>query len=176
MRAHEPAGTSTARSTRGAQVTSSGRLRGLAVCAAIIGGLLVPVALATPASAATVCSSDTLISHGSLTFNMPTIGNNTGKINCFLESGDNSEAVKTLQSNLNDCYWSGSTTRGHQSKFSPKLELDGDFGGLTKAALTAAQKTVSTISHDGVYGSETRANINFFADDGGIGHCARFGS
>ena len=177
MRTHEPAGTSTAHSTRGAQVTPSGRLRGLVACAAIIGGLLIPVALAAPASAAVSCTGVSHITHGSNTFSMPTVGNNTGNVNCVLGVGNNGPAVTILQSNLNDCYSSQSNVRGHASRFSPDLVLDGDFGGKTKSALIAAQKSANPpIAQDGVYGPETRKAINFFADDGGIGHCARFGA
>jgi peptidoglycan hydrolase-like protein with peptidoglycan-binding domain len=134
------------------------------------------VALATPASAAASCTGVSSITHGSLTFEMPTLGNNTRNVSCSLGVGNNSAAVRILQINLNDCYWSGSTTRGHASAFSPALAEDGDFGAHTKAALKAAQSTVPSISHDGMYGPQTRANILFFADDGQIGRCAKFGS
>jgi peptidoglycan hydrolase-like protein with peptidoglycan-binding domain len=107
---------------------------------------------------------------------MPTLGDDTGNVNCSLGLNNHSDAVLILQINLNDCYWSGSSTRGHASAFSPALKEDSDFGPKTKAALKAAQTTVPSISHDGMYGPQTRANILFFADDGQIGRCAKFGS
>jgi hypothetical protein len=151
------------------------RLRGLLGAAAIIAGLLSPIALAGQADAAVVCDNVSFITHGSLTFKMPTRGKDTGNVNCFLAPNDHSAAVSILQIHLNDCYWSGSNTRGHASAFSPALTTEGIYGPRTTAALTAAQNTIPGISHDGVYGPQTRANILFFADDGLLGRCARFG-
>lgn len=154
------------------------RFRVLAACATILGGLFIPVALATPASAAVAtCTGTSSITHGSLTFRMPTTANNTFNLFCELSiNSPSTPAVGTLQEHLNACYWSGSTVRGHASTFTTKLVVDSVFGPLTKAALLSAQETVSGIEHDGIYGPHTRANILFFADDDLLGRCAKFGS
>lgn len=152
------------------------RIRTLLGCAAVLGGVLAPVAFAGPADAATVCGGRSNINHGSLTFTMPTTSANSGNVNCSLENGNISDGVRILQINLNDCYWSGSTTRGHAPAFSTRLAEDGQFGSRTEAALLAAQRTISGIGHDGEYGPETRSHINFFADDGLVGRCAKFGA
>jgi peptidoglycan hydrolase-like protein with peptidoglycan-binding domain len=133
------------------------------------------VVFAGPASATSPCNSTSSITHGSLSFDIPSIGHNSGNVNCHLSVNDNSPAVKSLQIQLNDCYWSGSNTKGHSSAFGTRLSEDGQYGSKTEAAVRAAQ-SAEHISADGDYGPQTRSHILFFADDGQVGRCARFGA
>lgn len=80
----------------------------------------------------------------SISLYMPFRGNS---IACSLARGNNSPAVKALQTQLNLCYRSG-------------LDVDGDFGGKTKAALAAAQDAAGA-NPDGEYGPETRSKLKF---------------
>lgn len=74
-------------------------------------------------------------------------------INCSLNEGNNSDAVKALQSQINTCYY-------YNGVIGTKLAVDGDFGGKTKAALEAVQKSAGA-DPDGGYGPETRSKMKF---------------
>ncbi|KAK3364391.1 peptidoglycan-binding domain 1 protein [Lasiosphaeria hispida] len=90
------------------------------------------------------CNRADYFKPGAYNLYMPFRGNS---INCQLAQGNNSDAVKALQTQLNLCYGS-------------KLDVDGDFGGKTKTALKAAQKAAGA-DDDGIYGPETRSRIKF---------------
>ncbi|MFJ5219247.1 peptidoglycan-binding protein [Streptomyces sp. NPDC088354] len=72
-------------------------------------------------------------------------GTSSGSSKCFLEQGDNSEAVRALQYSMNRCY-------------GKSLSLDGDFGPATRTALLSVQKTIGA-AQDGGYGTETRGKM-----------------
>ena len=67
----------------------------------------------------------------------------TGSRNCTLAEGAEGGAVVTLQTALKSC------------NFTSNLEIDGDFGSLTKKAVAYAQAKRGTVS-DGVYGPDSR--------------------
>src|SRR5437879_1947737 len=77
----------------------------------------------------------------------PTVGYNTGDIDCFLGVGNQSFAVRILQRSLNTnhCYDAG-------------LQVDGIYGNLTAAAVRAVQGALH-IAQDGVYGPQTRSHM-----------------
>ncbi|MFK3979766.1 peptidoglycan-binding protein [Micromonospora sp. NPDC050397] len=127
---------------------------------------------ASPASAAASCTGTTQFFVGDRQFTMPTVGNSTANVNCVLGVGNQSAAVSNLQRHLNACYWSGSSAGGHRNVFGTALVVDGDFGGNTRSALAAAQRSHS-IADDGVYGPQTRQTILFVTTHTNV--CARFG-
>ena len=79
---------------------------------------------------------------------MPFRGNS---INCQLAQGNNSDAVKALQMQMNLCY---------RGTIAAQLKVDGDFGSKTKAALRAVQRAAKA-DDDGIYGPETRSKMKF---------------
>ena len=97
-----------------------------------------------PATLAADCNRADYFKPGAYNLYMPFRGNS---INCQLAEGNNSNAVKALQTQLNLCNGG-------------KLDVDGDFGGKTKAALKAAQNA-NGADDDGIYGPETRSRIKF---------------
>jgi hypothetical protein len=151
------------------------RWRRIAPLAAGMAALLtvaVGPVLAQPASALVPCTSTSVFVHGTVHFSIPT---DKGSTNCMLAKGNNSAAVKSLQSDLNLCYSTTTSLPGSIKSFSPKLTVDGDFGTKTMAALKAAQSNYAGIAHDGVYGPQTRKTIVFPVDDGSL-RCERFGA
>lgn len=133
--------------------------------------LVAVLTTATPASAAPSCNTTTRFVQSGLAFSIPSA---SGDINCILGVGNQGAAVRHLQSNLNLCYYSGSTVRGHRNVLSTRLSTDGIYGNLTRNAVAAVQRSHS-ISDDGVYGPQTRRTILWIADDGSAGRCAVFG-
>ena len=129
--------------------------------------------VAQPASALVSCTGTSVFVHGTVHFTIPT---NAGSTNCMLAKGNQSAAVKSLQSDLNLCYSTTTSLPGSIKSFGPKLDADGIFGSLTMAALKAAQSNYAGILHDGVYGPQTRKTIVFPVDDGGVLRCERFGA
>jgi peptidoglycan hydrolase-like protein with peptidoglycan-binding domain len=101
-------------------------------------------ALTTTQVLAADCNRADYFKPGAYNLYMPFRGNS---IACQLAEGNNSDAVKALQTQLNLC--NGAS-----------LDVDGDFGGKTKAALKKAQKA-NGADDDGVYGPETRSLIKF---------------
>jgi peptidoglycan hydrolase-like protein with peptidoglycan-binding domain len=159
--------------------SSSIRIRTLAAAAALALSV-VPVALATPATAdvgvaAASCTGNSTMTRHGLRFTLPSVGNNTGNLNCHLGRGNQSVAVSNLQAHLNLCYWSGSTMSGHRSVFSTRLATDGIFGDRTRNAVIAVQGH-HRISADGSYGPQTRGVMFFAADNGGAGVCRQYGA
>jgi peptidoglycan hydrolase-like protein with peptidoglycan-binding domain len=68
-----------------------------------------------------------------------------GSINCHLQQGYANDAVELLQQVINGCY----------RRPENYITVDGVFGGETRRALEAAQRTAGTRA-DGVYGPNTR--------------------
>lgn len=66
-----------------------------------------------------------------------------------LRKGDKGSEVKKLQKNLNSL---GYTDENHK-----KLDVDGEFGKHTKAALERFQKSAKTLVVDGIYGPKSYA-------------------
>src|SRR4051795_4106218 len=87
------------------------------------------------------CNRADYFKPGAYNLYMPFRGNS---IACQLAEGNNSDAVKALQTQLNLC--NGAS-----------LKVDGDFGGKTNSALKAAQKANGAKDVDGIYGPETRS-------------------
>jgi hypothetical protein len=145
---------------------------GALVAAGTLAGM---VAASGPATAAPSCTGNSTITRSGLSFTLPSVGNNTGNLNCMLGVGNQSVAVRNLQANLNNCYWTGSNASGSRDVFSPALAVDGIYGTRTKAALAAVQRHHG-IDDDGIYGPQTRRTILFLADNGGAGVCRVFGA
>lgn len=117
----------------------------LASAAVLIGsGVIMASPVAAYAQSSCTGSSSELISEssGDGVTAIPSIGNGTGRINCDLGPGNQSQAVSTLQYSLNKCYGSG-------------LAVDGIYGSLTAAAVRHVQ-SINSITPDGVYGPQTR--------------------
>ncbi len=121
---------------------------------AAFGILLTPTAEASAATPTCTSGSQFTDSDAQQVW-IPTVGYQTDNADCQLALGNDNDAVKILQNDLNACYRSG-------------LTIDGSFGSLTKAALQAAQRRAG-ISADGIYGPQTRDNIHWI--DAG-GNCA----
>jgi peptidoglycan hydrolase-like protein with peptidoglycan-binding domain len=113
--------------------------------------------------------------HG-LRFTLPSVGNNTGNLNCILSRGNQSAAVSNLQAHLNLCYWRGSTMSGHRSVLANRLSTDGIFGDRTRDAVAAVQNHHDGLDVDGSYGPQTRGKMFFAADNGGAGVCRQYGA
>ncbi|MCK9794146.1 peptidoglycan-binding protein [Isoptericola sp. 4D.3] len=75
---------------------------------------------------------------------------------CSLLWGDSGTGVATLQATLNHCY-------------GRNLEVDGNFGDLTRTALKYAQGRAG-VAQDGVYGPNTRDRMAHWS---GGAYCAR---
>src|SRR5262245_58248653 len=74
---------------------------------------------AVAAASASICTSNVKATGVSgLWLEVP--GTSSGSSTCFLEQGDNSEAVRALQYSMNRCY-------------GKSLTLDGDFGPATRS-------------------------------------------
>ncbi|MFJ4849343.1 MULTISPECIES: peptidoglycan-binding protein [unclassified Streptomyces] len=99
---------------------------------------------AVAAASASICTSNVKATGVSgLWLEVP--GTSSGSSTCFLEQGDNSEAVRALQYSMNRCYGKA-------------LTLDGDFGPATRSALISVQKAIGA-AQDGGYGTETRGKM-----------------
>ena len=112
------------------------------------------VLVATPASAdATImatCSRTVLVngdSYGENGVPIPSAGSTASSTACGMAQGAHSSAVAQLQRSLNTCY-------------GERLVVDSDFGPATKAALARAQRREG-IKADGIYGTQTRNNLEF---------------
>jgi hypothetical protein len=132
-------------------------LAAVAVLVAASGITGMTLVSAVPASAQASCTGySTLRGTGGNYMLIPTIGNATGRDNCDLGPGNNSNAVVILQDTLNNCY-------------GQNLATDGNYGPLTQEAVEDAQQAVH-IPADGVYGPQTRDHIKWYDYAGG---CAR---
>jgi len=96
--------------------------------------------------------------------------------NCELSSGNESEAVKALQRQLNLCGWEGGPKRGSPKckGFKEALKEDRQFGRNTTRALKQCQKQWGA-DDDGKYGPETRSKMYWGATLGTAVSCAKLG-
>ena len=146
----------------------TGPLATLLACLLAVG---LGTVLAQPASATPVCTGTKTVTRGASTWSLPANGSS---LDCHMQRGNVSNAVRSLQNHLNLCYSSASGAVGHVSKISP-LTVDGNFGGNTEAALKTVQ-AYHGISADGVYGPQTRRTLVFFGDDCVRARCMRYGA
>jgi peptidoglycan hydrolase-like protein with peptidoglycan-binding domain len=151
--------------------------RTVASGAILAGGLAGGLVAAEPAAAIPSCTSTSTVARPGFTFTMPSVGHNTGNLNCLLGVGNQSTAVRNLQSHLNLCYLRSSTVPGHHNVLTNALATDGIFGSRTRDAVAAVQQ-FHRIADDGVYGPQTRRTISFVAsrDSDGRPFCRRFGA
>jgi murein L,D-transpeptidase YcbB/YkuD len=78
---------------------------------------------------------------------------------CLMNSGATGSGVSALQRTINWCYAP-----------SKVLDVDGDYGPLTKAAVKVVQKKVGT-TQDGIYGPKTEAAMKWVGFNGQDGLC-----
>jgi hypothetical protein len=93
--------------------------------------------------------------------------------NCGLGKGNESDAVKALQRQLNLCGYAGGPERGGPKckGFDKALKEDGKFGKDTENALKQCQKQWHA-DVDGIYGPETRGKMYWGATLGTAVSCA----
>src|SRR4051812_34740852 len=109
---------------------------------------LLATLLGTALAAQPDCTTDGHYKPGSTAIYMPFRGSS---IECELGTGNNSNAVKALQTQINLCY----------GRFlDAKLVVDGDFGSNTRAAVRIVQGKAGA-GVDGRYGKETRTKMNW---------------
>ncbi|KAH8898742.1 hypothetical protein GQ53DRAFT_359564 [Thozetella sp. PMI_491] len=89
----------------------------------------------------------------------------SGKIStdCIMNTGAEGSGVRSLQTALNECY-------------GKSLDVDGDYGAKTKAAVKSMQGKIGA-SADGIWGSETGSLMKFYASSSGGGYkCVQAGT
>jgi hypothetical protein len=91
-------------------------------------------------------------------FYVPAYGSSQNT-DCLMNSGATGSGVSALQRTINLCYTP-----------STNLDVDGDYGPKTKAAVKVVQKKVGT-TQDGVYGPKTEAAMRWFGFSGSDGLC-----
>jgi hypothetical protein len=133
------------------------RLSALLAAVLVAGGL--SAGLAAPAEAAAPkCTSWTTywapMGEGWLVVHVPTAGNQTGVTQCILRQGDHNDAVTVLQRALRYC-------KGYS-----EVEVDGDYGPITRAAVLRVQHLANSdwgagIAEDGEYGPQTMNWLQF---------------
>ncbi|WP_282700813.1 peptidoglycan-binding domain-containing protein [Streptomyces sp. CC219B] len=124
---------------------------GLVASAMMLAGMGTTLVTATPAAAASWCNSYNISSKGFIEWageaQIPVYkSSSTTTRNCQMSVGSNGSHVKALQKTLNKCY-------------GRSLDVDGDFGSLTRSALIHAQKKAfpkDSSQWDGIYGPNTR--------------------
>ncbi|MFE9439686.1 peptidoglycan-binding domain-containing protein [Streptomyces sp. NPDC006602] len=134
---------------------------GISAAAVLLSGVGLGLATASPAEAyAGYCNTSVTRSSalGSLSFAFDAkIPAYNKSMDCYMNRGANSAAVKALQISLNKCY-------------GRSLDVDGIFGPATKAALEYAQGKEG-IGVDGEYGNESRSNLKWEFSRGGSYKC-----
>jgi hypothetical protein len=133
---------------------------GVSAAAVLLSAAGIAMASATPATAYAGYCNGQASKYLTLTL-MAKLPAYNGNIDCYMAQGADSSAVSALQTTLNQCY-------------GRSLDVDGDFGSLTKAALKYAQGVEKLTYVDGIYGSETRNGIGWYFDNtnGAGGTCA----
>jgi hypothetical protein len=114
------------------------------------------VALAAPAQALPTCTINVSVDGPGLSYWFwPAAAN--GDANCVMGRGNQGQAVRSLQSNLNICYGQG-------------LAEDGIYGAATERAVRNVQARIGARA-DGVYGPETRSKMAWYTSAGGSPPC-----
>jgi peptidoglycan hydrolase-like protein with peptidoglycan-binding domain len=123
----------------------------LALAMVALGMVMTP---ATGASAAspTCTGASGVIGTGGVAVNVPSIGNDTGNINCLLGVGNSGSAVALLQFHINACN-------------GLSIARDGIFGPQTRTAVEIIQR-IHQIAVDGVYGPQTREHMLWLDSSG----------
>ncbi|GHA06551.1 hypothetical protein GCM10010303_15250 [Streptomyces purpurascens] len=140
---------------------------GLSTAAVLLSGVGLGLATASPAEAyAGYCNKSVTRSSalGSLSFAFEAkIPAHDKSMDCYMNRGANSAAVEALQISLNKCY-------------GRSLDVDGDFGPATEAALKYAQGKEG-LGVDGKYGKESREGLDWYWDQrsGSRWGCVRLG-
>jgi peptidoglycan hydrolase-like protein with peptidoglycan-binding domain len=88
-----------------------------------------------------------------------------GYWSCSLVQTSKGSGVRRLQETMNYCY----ETPIRQALGGALLQLDGDFGSLTKRALIAVQR-YHGIEDNGEYGPQTARTMRHFLHDGRYGY------
>ena len=128
--------------------------RKLALLAAgLIGGALLNVVPAAPASATVYCNIEMVYQNAFVPGN-----DGTFTPNCLLGQGAVNNGVASLQDALKTCY-------------RKNISIDSNFGPQTKAALVAVQSSLH-ITADGVYGPQSARAMSHPIVSGG-GACKR---
>ncbi len=83
-----------------------------------------------------------------------------GSINCWMAKGDHSAAVTALQQAMNACNEQVLAYPGDDPYVVYPLKVDGQYGSQTFDAVWDVQYA-HQISKDGVYGSQTRSNMEW---------------
>lgn len=116
---------------------------------AVTAGLLAGMSTTTASAASyPTCNGSKSFAYGSGSYTHP-YHKSSGSTNCILANGNQSDAVKTLQSSLRNCYDYTSVV------------VDGVFGDKTEAALEKVQAK-EKVEDDGVYGPNTRKAMKWF--------------
>ena len=118
------------------------------VSLSVLGALAMSmIALAAPAQALPTCTINASVGGPGLSYWFwPAAAN--GDANCVMGRGNQGQAVRSLQSNLNICYGQG-------------LAEDGIYGAATERAVRNVQVAIGARA-DGVYGPETRSKMAWY--------------
>lgn len=119
----------------------------------VLAAVGVSALFASPAMASPQCYTSVAVRSHGVGIAIPSAGSTAASTDCTMGQGALSQAVQILQLTLNACYGAG-------------LQVDWEFGPLTKAALRAAQSAEGA-SADGVYGPQTRNALRWY------GNCQR---
>ena len=131
--------------------------------AMLAGGFVATTATASAADSVGWCDGTKAVkitASGSVVVRQP-YHKGTGSRNCTLAEGAEGGAVVTLQTALKSC------------NFTSNLDIDGDFGSLTKKAVAYAQAKRGTVS-DGIYGPDSRQAFHwptYSATGNPLGQC-----
>ncbi len=117
------------------------------VSAGLLAGLVLATGTASAASSVGWCDGVKIVPHGDYghTRRYP-MHSATGSLHCTLARGASGSAVRALQMALKQC------------NYAPNLDVDGDFGDKTEAALRHAQDKKG-VDDDGIYGPITGAAL-----------------
>ncbi|KAK1756648.1 hypothetical protein QBC47DRAFT_377351 [Echria macrotheca] len=85
--------------------------------------------------------------------------------NCIMNTGAKGAGVREVQTACNECYGAN-------------LDVDGDYGSQTKAAVKAMQKKLGLKGNDvdGIYGPQTGSLMRFYGWSSSDWRCVRAGA
>jgi peptidoglycan hydrolase-like protein with peptidoglycan-binding domain len=132
------------------------RLAAVVTAAAAIVSMQLLVGPAATAEASSTCTSYTSYKTyytGTSVLHMPSVGSQSGNLNCTLRVGNRSMAVLTLQETLRECY-------------DHNVKIDGIYGPQTRGAVLQIQRLANSgyeagLAEDGIYGPHTRNWMQF---------------